>query len=338
MTILQACPGEPPHPQSGSPLSPQLDPSRPRPAEAATPGCDLRTLTEEGGSGTGVPGTPDSVDSGFSAKPWASVGFTSPSAAPPTPPLRARVLQTWGSAGLLPRVGWGRLGGPGVMGCVVTQPPTLVFLCGEKERGGGYLSDRILPFLRVRNPCFASPRGRENYVCAWVSLESGFPSSSHPNSKRGEPPPQLFLLVFLHIFLAQRSLGRRIWGHSQGIPSVLSCTRSINACVLGLLWLAGWDVPPIFILMIQGGRWAGSKKTAHVPFSLVVCLIFLNQLKLWNLHVCLFYPFHLFQRHPPFLPPKRSSKELEGLSHSRLKSFCFWEAFWGQCWDTLGSP
>lgn len=41
----------------------------------------------------------------------------------------------------------GAPGGPEVMGCVVTQPQILFSFVERKERGGGYLSDRILPFL-----------------------------------------------------------------------------------------------------------------------------------------------------------------------------------------------
>lgn len=128
-------------------------------------------------------------------------------------------------------------------------------------------------------------------------------------------------------------------GTGPGDPQYLKL-HSFNKCLcLGLLWLAGWDVPPIFILMIQGRRWAGSKKTAHVPFSLVVCLIFLNRLKLWNLHVRLFYPLHLFQRHPPFFPPqKKQQRTGKPLPFPPQVFLLSGRLLGGQCWDSLGSP
>lgn len=88
--------------------------------------------------------------------------------------------------------------------------------------------------------------------------------------------------------------------------------------------------------------WAGSKKTAHVPFCLVVCLIFFNQLKLRNLHVRLFFFFlRLFQRQPPTPPPKgekqqRTGKPLPFLTQASLLSSG--RLLGRQCWDSLGSP
>lgn len=108
-----------------------------------------------------------------------------------------------------------------------------VFLCGEKERGGGYLSsDSLISACEKSMFCKSLWNIK---LCAWVSLEKRFPSpSTHPNSKWGEPPPQLSLSFLACVILGTAFTSEKDLGRRERDPECLSCTPN---------WLFGAPLP-----------------------------------------------------------------------------------------------
>lgn len=203
-----------------SPARPPPPPQRGPFKVAATPGCDLGTLRE--GPGLGCGGRPVLFTGAAPPNPGLLPAPPDRQQRPPSPGWCS--ARTWGVGEALRRWDGAPGGAGGWDGGVCSHPATEPAPLWREERGGGYLSARVLPCLPGETRVLRVSVEPKT-PCAGVSPERV------PGLQAGWAPSQL-CLSFPAGLGAASSLRVRDVGRGEGGQSILSCTPK---CVWALL-------------------------------------------------------------------------------------------------------